>query len=139
MLNNKNAKISSKKKQKQEEVKEPEIKRQAAFNLNLTRFELLHLRDLMGVLLPPTGAQTLSQALASTEDRSLIESLLWEKVTRLCIEASLPVDAEAPDYIVAPVSPPAMGVFQINQDLQSGQPAAAGFLPSDDDGEEEGG
>ena len=87
----------------------------------------------MSVLLPPTGAQTLSQALAAVEDRNLIESILWEKVSALCSEAGLPLDGEAPDYIVAPTSPPPMGVFQINQDLQSGTAQSAGFLPSDEE------
>lgn len=118
-----------------EEIKEqpePEIKRQASFEISLTRFELLHLRDLMGVLLPPDGSQTLSQVLASTEDRSLIETMLWNKVSKLCIFAGLPVESEAPDYIVAPTAPPPMGVFQINQDLQSSRSLSGGFLPEEE-------
>lgn len=128
---------SKKESSKKVEEREPEIKRQAVFELQLSRFELLHLRDLMSVLLPPTGAQTLSQALAAVEDRNLIESILWEKVSALCSEAGLPLDGEAPDYIVAPTSPPPMGVFQINQDLQSGTAQSAGFLPSDEEVEQE--
>lgn len=132
------AKTSKSSKNAKEKVqeKEPRVKRQSAFSLHLTRFELLHLRDLMGVLLPPTGAQTLSQALASAEDRSLIESLLWEKLSKLCVEAEIPVDAEAPDYIIAPISPPPLGVFQINQDLTQQDSQNAGFLPEDDEEEE---
>lgn len=117
--------------------KEPPVKRQAAFNLQLTRFELLHLRDLMGILLPPDGSETLSQALASVEERSLIESMLWEKISKLCSEAKLPLDAEAPDYIIAPVAPPPLGVFQVNQDLSSNKSPEAGFVSTADEIEEE--
>ena len=128
---------STKKRKTQTTEKDPDVKKQSVFSLNLTRFELLHLRDLMGVLLPPTGAQTLSQALASAEDRSLIESLLWEKLSKLCVDAELPVDAEAPDYIIAPTAPPPLGVFQINQDLSSEGAQKVGFLPHEEEEEEE--
>jgi len=63
---------SKKETSKKVEEREPEIKRQAVFELQLSRFELLHLRDLMSILLPPNGEQTLSQALAAVEDRNLI-------------------------------------------------------------------
>lgn len=130
-------KKTTSKKRTQQPVKEPEIKKHETFDLSLTRFELLHLRDLMGVLLPPDGAQTLSQALASLEERTLIESMLWDKLSRLCKTAKLPLEAEAPDYIVAPTSPPPMGVFQINQDLQSQEKSSeTGFLPEEETNEE---
>ena len=120
----------------QEEVeqvqKDPEIKSQAVFELRLTKFELLHLRDLMSVLLPPDGSQTISKALAAVEDRTLIDSLLWNKVSSACVDAGLPIDAAAPDYIVAPIAPPPMGIFQINQDLQDEKRASVGFLPEED-------
>lgn len=119
-----------------EEEKEPVVRRQPVFELTLTKFELLHLRDLMGILLPPDGAQTLSQALATTEDRVLTESMLWEKLTRLCKDAGLPLDAEAPDYIVAPVAPPPMGVFLVNQEMVQ-SPGSAGFVEEDTDEEDE--
>ena len=60
--------------------------------------------------------------------------MLWDKVSNLCKQAKLPLDAEAPDYIVAPISPPPMGVFQVNQDLQSqGKKLEGGFLPEDEE------
>ena len=116
---------------------EPQVKRQKTFDLSLTRFELLHLRDLMSILLPPDGNQTLSAALAASEKRSMIESMLWEKLSSLCVEADLPVGDEAPDYVIAAISSPALGVFQINQDLDeaSGESVEAGFLPSEDEAE----
>jgi len=117
--------------------KEPKIKCQTTFSLQLTRFELLHLRDLMGVLLPPDGSQTISQALAAIEERSLIESMLWEKVAKFCIDAELPVDATAPDYIIAPTAPPPLGIFQVNQDLTSKSSIEVGFLSTADETKEE--
>lgn len=131
-------KKTASKKQPTQSVKEPDIKKHETFDLTLTRFELLHLRDLMGVLLPPDGAQTLSQALASLEERTLIESLLWDKVSSLCKSAKLPMESEAPDYIVAPTSPPPMTVFQVNQDLQSqSKLVETGFLPEETNDEQE--
>ena len=127
------------KSQPKTQVKDPEIKKHETFDLNLTKFELLHLRDLMSVLLPPDGGQTLSEALASVEERSLIESMLWDKLSKLCKTAKLPVDAEAPDYIVAPVSAPPMGIFQVNQDLEDSKKKlpTMGFLPEDNEVVEE--
>ena len=118
--------------------KNPKIKRQKIYELCLTKFELLHLRDLMGVLLPPDGAETLSRSLAALEGRSLIETKLWEKVVSLCSDADLPLDAEAPDYIIAPTSSPSLGVFQIAQEDEEGeQVEGQGFLPKDDEDEDE--
>lgn len=125
------------KKKETSSPKDPEVKRQAKFSLQLTRFELLHLRDLMAILLPPDGAQTVSQALAASEDRTIIESMLWDKVSKLCMDANLPVESEAPDYIIAPLAPPPMGVFQLNHDLSSPRTAAAGFLPEEKNEEEQ--
>jgi hypothetical protein len=126
---------------KQTPVKEPAIKKHETFELILTKFELLHLRDLMSVLLPPDGSQTVSEALASAEERTLIESFLWDKMSKLCKQAKLPLEGEAPDYIVAPIAAPPMGVFQINQDLvESKKPSSVpltGFLPDEDDEHEE--
>ena len=128
-------KTTTKKVSKKKEAREPEVKKHSTFELNLTKFELLHLRDLMSVLLPPDGAETLSQSLASVEDRMLIESMLWDKVSNLCKQAKLPLDSEAPDYIIAPTSPPPMGVFQVNQDVQHPRGKRlenTGFLPEDE-------
>lgn len=121
--------------QKEKEVqpeKEPVVKKQQVYSLTLSRFELLHLRDLMGILLPPDGAQTLSQALAASEERTLIESMLWEKMTRLCAEAELPLGSEAPDYIVAPIAPPPMGVFLVSQDVTTVSDGT-GFVNEDEE------
>jgi len=109
--------------------KEPEVKRQQVYNLQLNKFELLHIRDLMGILLPPKGEMTLSRSLAAVEDREIMEEMLWEKVSSLCAEAKLPLAQEAPDYIVIPTSYPAMGVFQLHQEREDSQEGLSGFLP----------
>jgi len=117
--------------------KNPKIHRQKTYDLTVTKYELLHIRDLFSVLLPPDGSQTLSQALAEAEGRGIIESMLWEKVSSLCEAADLPLGAESPDYIIAPVSSPALGVFHLNHDVD--QPVSAegeGFLPNDSSEEE---
>ena len=117
--------------------KKPKIHRQKTFDLNLTKFELLHLRDLMSLLLPPDGQQTLSQSLAELEGRNLIESMLWTKLSNLCESAGLPTDAEAPDYIIAPITSPKLGVFHVNHDLdtQGTDDEGTGFLPDDSEDE----
>jgi hypothetical protein len=102
----------------QQTNEEVEIKKNTCYNLKLTQFELLHLRDLMSIKLPPVGESTVSEALATAENRSFIESGLWNKVATLCTEAELPLDEEAPDYIVSLTSVPAMGVFQIEQQFR---------------------
>ncbi len=122
---------------KEKTPKDPPVKRQSVFDLRLTRFELLHLRDLMGILLPPDGAQTISQALACVEERSLIESILWEKLSKLCSEAKLPLDEEAPDFIVSTAGPTPLGIFQVNHDLASNKSPEAGYLSSAESQEEE--
>lgn len=117
--------------------KKPKIHKQKTYELVVTKFELLHIRDLFSVLLPPDGGKTMSQALAELEDRSLIETMLWQKISQVCAEADLPLNNEAPDYIVAPVSTPRLGIFHVNHDLDDPQQQAeSGFLP-DSDAEEE--
>ena len=93
-----------------------QIKKKKIYTLKLTKFELLHLRDLMGVLTPPDAKTTVSQHLAEAENRVHIEQFLWNKITELCKEAKLPLGDDAPDYIVAPTNTPTMGVFQISSE-----------------------
>lgn len=118
--------------------KKPKVRRQKVYDLSLTKLELLHIRDLMSMLLPPNGEKTVSQSLAELENRGLIEVRLWGKVSNLCQEASLPLDDEAPDYIVAPNAPPPMSVFHINTNaLETSAEPEGSFLPSDSEEEED--
>jgi len=119
--------------------KKPKVRRQKTYDLTLTKFELLHIRDLFSMLLPPNGAQTVSQALAELEGRALIESMLWGKVSALCESAGLPTEAEAPDYIIAPVTSPSLGIFHVNHDLEEEETGGeeGGFLPDESDDQSE--
>ena len=91
----------------------PEIKRRKTYQIRLSKFELLHLRDLMSICLPPEGKQTLSGALATLENRQMVESLLWKKIVEACNEVGLPTGEEAPDYVIAPSGMAPLGVFQL--------------------------
>ena len=93
-----------------------EIKKKKIVQVTLTKYELLHLRDLMSITLPPDGSQTVSSSLAATENRQFIEVLLWRKISEACLQAGLPVGEEAPDYIVSPTGMTPLGVFQVSSD-----------------------
>ena len=95
---------------------EDKIKKRKTYDLRLTKYELLHLRDLFGVVLPPEASKTLSQALAELEGRPLVESKLWSKIALLVEAAGLPAGDDAPDFVVAPVTTPPISVFQITSD-----------------------
>jgi hypothetical protein len=92
------------------------IKKRKTYDLRLTKSEILHLRDLFSIVLPPTVDKTVSQALAELEGRTLIESSLWQKVSAAALAAGLPVGSDAPDYVVAPTGSPALSVFQMTSD-----------------------
>ena len=92
---------------------DPEIKRRKTFTVRLTKFELLHLRDLFSVLLPSEMKETLSARLAQSQDRALVEAKLWQKLVRVCNEAELPMDDDAPDFVVAASGAPPIGVFEL--------------------------
>jgi hypothetical protein len=95
------------------------------FSLKLTTTELIHLRDLFGIVLPPDGVKTVSEALASIENRLITESKLWQKIATLCKEAKLPIDDEAPNFVAAPAGPPPMGVFQLNAEFTKSESSGA--------------
>ena len=90
------------------------VKKVKTYEVKLTKNELVHIRDLFSVVMPPDTKKTLSQQLAELEDRVYVEDKLWAKLAEVCKEASVPVDSEAPDYIVVPTSPPPMGIFQLS-------------------------
>lgn len=94
------------------------IKKRKTYELRLTRSELGHLRDLFGVVLPPDVKKTISQHLAELEDRVFVEEKLWDKISCLCTSAGVALDDEAPDYIIAPMGPPPMGVFHLSNDQE---------------------
>lgn len=105
-------------KKTQHSVPEEKVKRRTTFSLNLTKFELVHLRDLFSVMLPPDMKTSVSQSLAHSQERTLIETKLWQKISTACVTAELPVNDSAPDFIISPTGPPPMGVFEIAQEPQ---------------------
>lgn len=104
----------------------PKIKRQRTHALLLTKFELLHIRDLFSISLPGEGSKTLSQALAEAEDRTIIESAAWTKIVAACDEVGIPTGDAAPDYIVAPSGMPVLGVFQVASEPPGSDSSAKG-------------
>lgn len=102
------------KKQKSKSKNEKkQSKKIVTFNLSMTAEELLHVRDLLSIILPPDGSVRLSESLAASEKRQASESTLWTKVANLCLEANLPVGDDAPDFAVGAVEPLVLGVFQV--------------------------
>lgn len=93
---------------------EQKIKTIKTFDLKLTTEELVHMRDLFTVALPPDLSVTVSQFLSQIEDRTLHEARLWHKISSLCEAAKVPLGPEAPDYVISPISVPAMGVFRMD-------------------------
>lgn len=100
---------------KKEEVA---IKRVDSYQVTFTIEELVHLRDLFNVLLPPTAEQTVSQALAAGESRPMTEAKLWAKIAKLCNDAKIPMEDAAPDYVISLAGPPTLGVFPMNTTVQ---------------------
>jgi len=89
------------------------LKKRKTFKLKLTQLELLHMRDLFSVALPPTLAVTLSQSLATAEERTLVESKLWQKLATACSKANIPTDDDAPDFGIVPVGFAPMSVYRV--------------------------
>lgn len=85
-------------------------------SLSLSRAELVHLRDIMGVCVPSETGQTLSAMLAASEGRETVDASLWEKVSTLCKTAGVHLEDEAPDYVISPVSIPMMSIFRLQSD-----------------------
>lgn len=84
------------------------------FELRLSMEELVHLRDIMSVLLPPDGSTTLSQSLAQAEKRVMVESKLWDKIVILCKHVDVPMGDDAPDYVIGMAGPPSLRVYQLH-------------------------
>lgn len=107
------AKEPKKLKKPQVEKVEEILKPKKNFSLKLTKPDLVHLRDLFGVLLPADMKATVSQALAASQGRHLIETKLWNKISDLCSEAGIPLGDESPDFIVTMTAPPQLSVFEM--------------------------
>jgi hypothetical protein len=102
----------------------PRIPPQQTWELRFTQWELLHLRDLFSILLPPDGKQTVSSALAAAEERAVVEARVWSKVSAACKSAKIPLDEGAPDFIVMMSAAPTLGIFKIDAEVVPGTEAA---------------
>lgn len=114
-------------------MSQPKHRKQKTYPLKLTMFELVHLRDLFGVLLPLDLKQTVSQALATSENRVMVEAKLWQKIAASCTNAEVPMDDDAPDFICAAASAPPVGIFRLAQEPNEGEEE-----DDDDDDDDEG-
>ncbi len=102
-------------------MSDSKLKKQKTFKVKFTKHELLHLRDLFSVLLPPELKETLSQRLAQSQDRTAVEAKLWQKIVSACVKAKLPLNEDAPDFIVAASGPPPISVFELSNDPSNEQ------------------
>lgn len=90
------------------------------FDLRLTIYELIHIRDLFGIKMPSTLESTISQMLAQYENRSYIEANLWTKISTLCDSANIALGDESPDFTIAIAAPPELKVVEIAPDPNYG-------------------
>jgi hypothetical protein len=105
--------MAKKLKKSKDEAYDVNVEPVPTFDLKLTQQELLHLRDLFNVRLPPDMTTTVSQALATAEGRPFVENLLFLKVHGACKSAKLPLEESAPDFVVTATGPAPMGVFKV--------------------------
>ena len=126
-----------KSKMKQEDKKEDFIKPKKVFMLKLNKLELVHLRDLFSVVLPTDMKETVSQSLAASQGRQLVETKVWNKISSLCQEAEIPLNDEAPDFIVTVTAPPPLGVFEMMGEEESPSSNEGSGLDFDQENEEE--
>lgn len=84
------------------------------FMLGLNRAELIHLRNLMSIMLPPSGEETVGQQLARNTGLPFAETSLWQKISIACEDAGVAVGDEAPDFALAPSALPVLEVIQVN-------------------------
>lgn len=110
------------------------LKPKRSFTLKLNIAELVHLRDLFSISLPVDLKTTVSQSLAHSQSRQVIETKLWNKVVSLCKEGGVPLDEEAPDFIVTVTASPELGVFEIAPERSESED---GDQESDDENDEE--
>jgi len=98
------------------------------YTLELTKNELVHLRDLFAIMLPPNMEKSVSQSLAEICGRPLNESKMWLKVAAVCEEANVPVGEKAPDFMLMICSAPAISVFEMQHDSQDVETSSGPFF-----------
>lgn len=100
-----------------------DLRPKAVHQLGLDQAELVHLRDLFSVLLPPAADKSVSQVLAASAGRPFTEARLWNKIQAVCASAGVPVGDSAPDFIVTIAAAPELTVFQIEREAAVAAPA----------------
>lgn len=112
--------MSERKRRAPASKKQPHAAKQSvssdSFQLELTRQQLVHLRDLFGVLLNFDSTETLSESLAAAMGTSLQERKLWHKVVDACGVASIPMGDGAPDFALIMSRPPQLTVTLVGED-----------------------
>lgn len=101
--------MKTKKNQKSTKNKE----KTQTFSLSLTKKEITHLRDLMGVFTPLEQGITVSEMLAKSTGSKITERRLWKKIIDLGKKARVKIGENAPDYIVTVTGPSPLGVFKV--------------------------
>jgi len=109
------------------------LKPKKTFTLKLSLPELVHIRDLFSISLPVDLKTTVSQSLAASQGRQIVETKLWNKLVSLCTEGEIPLNEEAPDFIITVTAPPELGVFEVATDYVQQEEQTE----EDDDSDEE--
>lgn len=84
--------------------------------LSLTKNELAHIRNMMSIVLPPTGEVRLSESLEAASRHRGVDKSLWRKVCKSCEEAGVEVGESAPDFVVGPSEPMSLTVYAIEEE-----------------------
>lgn len=100
---------------KKQEKKKKELKAKV-ITLQLTTNQLIHLRDLMSVSLPPDKDLSVSRSLSLSQKRELDELNLWSQICSLCEEANIAIGDKAPSFIVSITNVPPMGIFEVEDE-----------------------
>jgi hypothetical protein len=80
------------------------------FALQLTTKELEHLRNLFSIILPSEEEETVSSMLAGLSSKNTkFESVLWQKIGKLCEQAGVETGEGAPDFVIGTMA----GVYQV--------------------------
>jgi hypothetical protein len=107
---------------KKEKVKQNNKQQDKSLLLSLTKKQLIHLRDLFSISLPPDKDMTVSHSLALLRKRSKEEVSLWEQICELCEKENVDLGESAPDFVVSITSVPPMGVFEVlDEDEEAGE------------------
>lgn len=84
------------------------------FEVKLTKPELEHLRDVMSVLIPSDEDPiSISVVLAKAKSSLEAEQLLWQKLVKVFETAEVDMEDDVPNYMVTPVTIPAMSICQV--------------------------